>query len=164
LQVVWGSAPAKSWACSGTLRFEKSTLLVQRGVVHGRVDDVKTEYSRDVVPIAPELATELLAYREGSYPTEAGWLFANPATEKPYHQEEIQKKHIRKAAKSASIKSKVGWKTFRHSYRSWLETARIDRKSQAHCFVRCIASGLWHRDILYDRWGNGSLANEINWT
>jgi integrase len=56
--------------------FEKSTLLVQRGVVHGRVDDVKKEYSRDVVPIAPELATELLAYREGSYPTEAGWLFA----------------------------------------------------------------------------------------
>jgi integrase len=101
--------------------FDKSTLLVQRGVVHGRVDDVKTEYSRDVVPIAPELATELLAYREGCYPTEPGWLFANPATEKPYHQEEIQKKHIRKAAKAAGIKSKVGWKTFRHSYRSWLD-------------------------------------------
>ena len=101
--------------------FEKSTLLVQRGVVHGRVDDVKTEYSRDVVPIAPELAKELLAYRDRCYPTKEGWLFANPATEKPYHQEEIQKKHIRKAAKAAGIKSKVGWKTFRHSFRSWLD-------------------------------------------
>jgi integrase len=101
--------------------FEKSTLLVQRGVVHGRVDDVKTEYSRDVVPIAPELAKELLAYREGCYPTKEGWLFANPATEKPYHQEEIQKKHIRAAAKAAGITSQVGWKTFRHSYRSWLD-------------------------------------------
>lgn len=48
-------------------------------------------------------------------------LFANPATEKPYHQEEIQKKHIRAAAKAAGIKSKVGWKTFRHSFRSWLD-------------------------------------------
>ena len=101
--------------------FEKSTLLVQRGVVHGRVDDVKTEYSRDVVPIAPELARELLAYRDGCYPTEEGWLFANPATDRPYHQEEIQKKHIRVAAKAAGIKFPVGWKTFRHSYRSWLD-------------------------------------------
>lgn len=101
--------------------FEKSTLLVQRGIVHGRVDDVKTEYSRDVVPIAPELAKELLAYREGGYPTEQGWLFANPATDRPYHQEEIQKKHIRKAAKAAGITFAVGWKTFRHSYRSWLD-------------------------------------------
>ena len=105
----------------GDFDFEKSMLLVQRGVVHGRVDDVKTEYSRDVVPIAPELAKELLAYREHCYPTKEGWLFANPATERPYHQEEIQKKHIRKAAKEAGIKSKVGWKTFRHSFRSWLD-------------------------------------------
>jgi hypothetical protein len=81
--------------------FEKWTLLVQRGVVHCRVDDVKTEYSRDVVPIAPELAKDLLAYRDGCYPTEEGWLFANPATDRPYHQEEIQKKHIRVAAKSS---------------------------------------------------------------
>ncbi len=101
--------------------FEKSTLLVQRGVVHGRVDDVKTEYSRDSVPIAPELAREMLSYRDRCYPTKEGWLFANPATEKPYHQEEIQKKHIRAAAKAAGINSKVGWKTFRHSYRSWLD-------------------------------------------
>ena len=62
--------------------FKKSTLLVQRGVVHGRVDDVKTEYSRDVVPIAPELAKQLLSYRNRCYPTAEGWLFANPATDK----------------------------------------------------------------------------------
>jgi integrase len=60
--------------------FQKSTLLVQRGIVHGRVDDVKTEYSRDTVPIAPELVKELLEYRSRCYPTEEGWLFANPAT------------------------------------------------------------------------------------
>jgi integrase len=33
--------------------FQKSTLLVQRSVVHGHEDDVKTEYSRDSVPLAP---------------------------------------------------------------------------------------------------------------
>jgi hypothetical protein len=35
--------------------------------------------------------------------------------------EEIQKKHIRPAAKAAGISSKIGWKTFRHSFRSWLD-------------------------------------------
>jgi integrase len=45
-------------------------------------------------------------------PTKEGWLFANPATEK---------KHIRAAAKAAGIKFPVGWKTFRHNYRSWLD-------------------------------------------
>jgi integrase len=105
----------------GDFDFQKSTLLVQRGVVHGRVDDVKTEYSRDAMPIAPELVKELIEYRSRCYPTEEGWLFANPATHKPYHQEEIQKKHILRAASAAAIKSRVGWKTFRHSFRSWLD-------------------------------------------
>ena len=44
----------------GDFDFQKSTLLVQRGVVHGRVDGVRTEYSRDSVPLAPELAAEWL--------------------------------------------------------------------------------------------------------
>lgn len=120
--------------------FTKSTLLVQRGVVHGRVDDVKTEYSRDVVPIATELANELLAYRDRSYPTKDGWLFANPATEKPYHQEEIQKKHIRLAAKAAGIDSRIGWKTFRHSFRSWLDQTEapigVQRELMRHASIQ----------------------------
>lgn len=124
----------------GDFDFEKSTLLVQRGVVHGRVDDVKTEYSRDVVPIAPELAKELQAYRERGYPTEEGWLFANPATDKPYHQEEIQKKHIRAAAKAVGIDSKVGWKTFRHSFRSWLDQTEapigVQRELMRHASIQ----------------------------
>lgn len=101
--------------------FDKLTLLVQRGVVHGRVGEVKTEYSRDFVPLAPELAGELLAYRQHCHQTQEGWLFANPATGKPYHQEEIQKKHIKPAAKAAGITATLGWKSFRHSFRSWLD-------------------------------------------
>jgi hypothetical protein len=36
------------------------------------VDDVKTEYSRDAVPIAPELVKELMECRSRCYPTEGG--------------------------------------------------------------------------------------------
>jgi integrase len=123
----------------GDFDFEKSTLLVQRGVVHGRVDDVKTEYSRDSVPLAPELAAELLKYREQAYPTEEGWLFANPKTAKPSHQEEIQKTYIQRAAKAAKIQSAVGWKTFRHSYHSWLDETEapvgVQRELMRHASV-----------------------------
>ncbi len=55
---------------------------IQRGVVHGRIDDFKTEYSRDFVPLATQLAAELLGYREQAYPTEVGGLFAYPKNEK----------------------------------------------------------------------------------
>jgi integrase len=44
-------------------------------------------------------------------------------TEKPFHQEEIQKRHIQKAAGLAGIKGRIGWHSFRHSYRSWLDQA-----------------------------------------
>jgi integrase len=48
-------------------------------------------------------------------------LFANPTTGRPYHQEEIQKTHLRKAGAAAGISGDIGWHTFRHSYRSWLD-------------------------------------------
>ena len=43
--------------------FEQLTLLVQRASVHGRVDEVKTEYSRDHVPIDVALAQMLHSCR-----------------------------------------------------------------------------------------------------
>lgn len=99
---------------------------------------MKTEYSRDAVPIAPEPARELLAFRERCCLTQDGWLFANPATGKPYHQEEMQKKHNRRAAKAERITAAVGWKTFRHSFRSWLDQTEaligVQRELMRHAF------------------------------
>jgi integrase len=115
--------------------FESAKILVREdgsmtGTIGGGyvdVGDVKTEYSRDAVPLDQELAKVLLEHRARAPLNTAGWMFANPATGKPYHQEQIQKTHIRDAAKSAGlgIKAgpaiKVGWHMFRHSYRSWLD-------------------------------------------
>ncbi len=100
--------------------FDGLTLLVQRSIVHGRIGDVKTEYSRDSVPLDPALVQALMQHKERSFSAPEGWLFANPATGKTYHQEEIQKRHIRKAGIAAKI-GDIGWHTFRHSYRSWLD-------------------------------------------
>jgi integrase len=59
-------------------------------------------------------------HKERSFSTPGGWLFANPVT-RPYHQEEIQKTHIQKAGAAAGIGDDIGWHTFRHGYRSWLD-------------------------------------------
>ena len=104
----------------GDFDFEGNTVMVQRGVVQGRVGDVKTEYSRDQLPLDPLLAARLLEHRERCFPTAEGWLFPNPATGKPYHQGQAQKTHLKKAAVAAGIQGKIGWHTFRHGYRSFL--------------------------------------------
>lgn len=111
--------------------FENSNVLVQRSSVHGRIGDVKTEYSRDVVPLDQELASVLQEWRQQA-PFQGGddWLFANPATGKPYHQEEIQKKPLKKAAIAAGIGPEIGWHTFRHTYRSWLDATGAPLKVQ----------------------------------
>lgn len=110
---------ALQWA---DFNFKYATLLVQRGIVHGRVGSVKTEYSKDYLPLDPLLIEVLLRYRERCHPTAEGWLFANPMTGKPYHQEQIVKTRLKKAAIAAGIDGVVGWHTFRHSYRSWMDT------------------------------------------
>jgi integrase len=103
------------------LNFDDHTLLVQRSMVHGRGADVKTEYSRDHVPLDPALVDILLEHRGRYHRTEEDWLFANPETGRPYHQDSIQQNHVRTAGKKAGLGDGIGWHTFRHSYRSWLD-------------------------------------------
>ena len=106
-------------------------MLVQRSVVGGRVDDVKTEYSRDDVPLDARLAEVLLHWRSVSiFPRDEDWLFANPVTGRPYHQESLQKSQIKRAAKLAGLGEEIGWHTFRHSYRSWLDETGAPMKVQ----------------------------------
>ena len=103
----------------GDFDFKERTLLVERSVVHGQVDEVKTEYSRDHVPLDSRLAESVLAWR--SLAPAAGpddWVFTSPMTGRPYHQDMIQKRHLTRAAVRAGIGNGVGWHTFRHTYRS----------------------------------------------
>ena len=82
---------------------------------------MKTENSRDSVPLDTAVVEALTLHKGRSFSTPEGWLFANPVTGRPYHQEEIQKEHIRKAGVATGIGTDIGWHTFRHSYRSWLD-------------------------------------------
>ena len=58
------------------------------------------------------------------------WVFANPDTGKPFHQESLQKRPIKNAAKLAGLREGIGWHTFRHNYRSWLDETGAPMKVQ----------------------------------
>ena len=103
--------------------FDAGTVRVQRGVVHGRISGVKTEYSEDDLPIHPAFATILLDWLTHCARTEDGWVFPNPNTGNPYHAETIQQDYLRPAGEAIGLSWSVGWHTARHTYRSLLDDA-----------------------------------------
>jgi integrase len=102
----------------GDFDFARGVFTVTRASVHGRVNTVKTEYARDVLPLDPELAAALLTWRERAVANPDNWVFANPRTRKPYHSK-ILERFVASIEKDLGIR--IGWHTFRHTYRSWLD-------------------------------------------
>lgn len=71
--------------------FDDLTCLIQRSVVHGRVAEAKTEYSRDRVPLDLALAKLLLDHKCRCRQTPEDWVFASPVTLRPYHQDTFKR-------------------------------------------------------------------------
>jgi integrase len=99
------------------INFEVGTMLIQQGVVHGRIGPVKTEASSDEIPLDPGFADVLLAWRGA---TETGLVFVCPSTGGCFHASVIQQDHLRPAGEALGLVG-VGWHTFRHTYRSLLD-------------------------------------------
>ena len=113
----------------GDFDWGNRTVLVQRSVVHARVGDTKTEYSRRPMPLDAALADAIWNWREQSmYPMETDWVFANDRG-KPRWQETILEKQLKPAAVRAGI-GKIGWHTFRHTYSTMLRSLGVDVKVQ----------------------------------
>jgi hypothetical protein len=58
-----------------------------------------------------------------------GWIFANPATGKPYWPGRIQENWLVPAAEKVGL-GRIGWHTFRHSHSSLLHALGVDLKVQ----------------------------------
>jgi integrase len=102
--------------------FDALTVTVQRGVVHGRIADTKTEASTDELPLDPAFAELLKEWRTKAPESEAGWVFAS-YDGKPFHAAPIQQDYFRPAGYAVGLKGELGWHTFRHSYRSMLDAS-----------------------------------------
>jgi integrase len=93
---------------------------VRRSVVAGRENATKTEASERLVPLDPAIATALLRWRgQAHYLADSDFVFAGDSG-RPRWQAMILKDYIQPAADKARI-GKVGWHTFRHTYRASLK-------------------------------------------
>jgi integrase len=102
------------------IRFDRLTMLVKVKSVNGRIGRVKTECSEDELPLDPDFATALLRWKAQCRSTPGDWVFPSPVTDRCFHASPIQQDYIRPAAEKLSLKG-VGWHTFRHLYRTWLD-------------------------------------------
>jgi integrase len=126
----------------GDIDFDSLEIFLNRGVVQV-IGDLKTEASRKPLPLDPDLAQSLLAWRRMS-PFNRGddWIFASPEMrgKQPYGPENILRRHIRPAAEQCGIKKPIGWHTFRHSYATHLkangEDVKVVQESLRHANSR----------------------------
>lgn len=100
--------------------FERQVMTVKVKVVNGRVGRVKTECSEDELPLDPDFADLLRAWKAQCRETPGDWVFPSPITDRCYHASPIQQDYIRPAAEKLGLNG-VGWHTFRHTYRAWLD-------------------------------------------
>lgn len=101
--------------------FAGQKMRVVRAVVRGIVDRTKTETSESELPLDPAFATELLEWQKRCPPSAEGWLFPSPRTGRPYELN-LQQKVLRPTGDKLGIPS-LGFHTFRHSYRAWLDAS-----------------------------------------
>ena len=52
--------------------------------------------------------------------TVGDWVFPSPITDRCFHASPIQQDYIRPAGEKLGVEG-VGWHTFRHTYRAWLD-------------------------------------------
>jgi len=107
--------------------WKNRSVTIQRGVVIGRVDEVKTRYSNKAIPLDPILASMLLSYRRQAGP--GNWVFPSSRTGRPWWPWTIQRNHLLPAGIKAGL-GRIGWHTFRHSYSTMLRALRVDVKVQ----------------------------------
>jgi len=100
LHSVWPSGQRDSGPAMGDFSFENRSCWF-REAWWRRVDDVKTEYSKDDVPLDDRLAERCKLARCFILPARHRLVFANPVTGRPYHQESLRKRQLQRAAKLA---------------------------------------------------------------
>jgi len=62
----------------------------------------------------------LLNWKRKCKQSEEGWVFPSSVTGRCYHASPIQQDYIRPAGRKLGL-GDIGWHTFRHTYRSWLD-------------------------------------------
>jgi integrase len=114
------------------------TLSIRRSAVDGYVADVKTEASRDVIPLSGEFISFILRWQRIAQPSAEGWMFPSIVTGRPYHAGILLRRHLAPLASKVGV-PRLGWHTFRHTFRSWLDAVGtavgVQQKMMRHADV-----------------------------
>ena len=117
------------------------TLRVERGIVQQIVDDVKTDDSRKTLIIAGDLLEVLKGWKQSThFSAPEDWVFASPIQvgRLPYSYTGV-KQEIQRAANAAGL-GHLRSHTFRHTYRTWLDSVGtpvgVQQKLMRHADVR----------------------------
>jgi integrase len=114
------------------------TLSIRRSAVDGNVADVKSEVSRDVIPLSGDFLSLLLRWQRIAPTSEEGWMFPSIVTGRPYHAGVLLRRHLRPLAQKIGV-TRLGWHTFRHTFRSWLDAVGtavgVQQKMMRHADV-----------------------------
>src|SRR5580704_10911856 len=129
--------------------FKRSVVLVQRSAVGKRLNKLKTEYSQDEVPIERGFILELKKWQALCLDTEEHWLFPSPVTGRPYHADSMRNDYLVPTGLKLGL-GRIGWHTFRHTYRAWLDETGapvgVQQKLMRHA----------HVSTTMDQYGNAS--------
>jgi integrase len=106
--------------------FERGIVRVQRAIVEGHVGKVKTIHSKKPLPLDRLLAQAFHAWRlRTAFPLDSDWVFATSSGVNPYQASTVQTRVLIPAGKAIGLKFSLGWHTFRHSYKSWMDEAKV---------------------------------------
>lgn len=99
--------------------FHSQTITIQQVYTHSALKEVpKTEASNADLPVSENILAALRGHRERNT-IKSEWVFPSPVTGHPYSPDTILQKKIKPAVKKLGL-PKIGWHTFRHTYKSWL--------------------------------------------
>jgi integrase len=117
------------------------TLRVERGIVHQIVDDVKTPESQRVMHIEPEMLDVLQRWKQASqFSGSEEWMFASPVQ---IGRLPLSYAGVWRALRRAAVRTGTGHissHTFRHTYRSWLDSVGtpvgVQQRLMRHADIR----------------------------
>jgi integrase len=109
----------------GDFNWETGSVGIHQVFTHGQIQNLaKSDSSGNDLPVFPKLV-EVLQEWQGRQPHEFDYVFANPKTGSPYSDSTILTRYLKPAAKKIGIEG-LGWHMFRHSYKTWMASAKIN--------------------------------------
>jgi len=108
------------------LDFIGRTVTIRRAFTHAELGEPKSDSSAATLPISAALVKTLQDYKTR---VKSEWLFPSRITGGPRSADMVLKDYVRPAAEKVRL-PKIGWHTFRHSYRSWIGGGKATMSQQ----------------------------------